>query len=174
LSSPAAADPAAASTPSPRRVGLIITNILFPRESASDYILTMTGDQAAYVGGARWVAPARVLFEEAARGEFLTRTKTAELLNVGDTGTAGFALRLDVTAFEVRLFPGQKMPALVRVAVNARLTAADGKVVGQKEFASEVRLADEGLRPVVKGFDQATQSVLDDVGHWVDAAASPS
>ena len=51
--------------PADKRVGVFKTPTTFTRASASDSILTMTKGQAAYIAGARWVAPASVLFEEA-------------------------------------------------------------------------------------------------------------
>jgi cholesterol transport system auxiliary component len=40
------------------KIGVVLGTVGFPRASTSDGILTVTGDQTAYIAGVRWVAPA--------------------------------------------------------------------------------------------------------------------
>ena len=148
------------------KIGVVLGSIGFPRASTSDGILTVRGDETAYIAGVRWVAPARLLFEEAIQRAFEHHAQRAQIVDVGDVGPASAILRVDVTSFEVRYQGGA--PTVV-VALAARLTRSDGRVLDQRAF-SEARPADSNsVSAIVRAFDGATARVLSDVTAWTDA-----
>jgi cholesterol transport system auxiliary component len=172
---------AASSPPTPpaeSRAGLVLGQVAFPRASTSDGILTTVGDQTAYVAGARWVAPARVLFQEAAERAFEDRSTTSQIVNLGDVGPAAALLRLDVLTFEARYArPGRAPTATIEL--TARLSRADGRLLGQKAFSAEIPAPSDSVSGIVKGLDAATDKVLGEVVGWTDeriaaAATTPS
>jgi cholesterol transport system auxiliary component len=166
------------SSPSPTqaRAGLVIGSVSFPRASTSDGILTTTGDQTAYIAGARWVAPARVLFQEATERAFEAKSTTSQIVNIGDVGPAGAVLRLDVLTFEARYARPGRAPVVV-IELTARLSAPDGRLLGQQVFSAKAPAGSDSVSAVVKAFDEATDKVLADVVRWTDArvaAAAPA
>jgi cholesterol transport system auxiliary component len=151
------------------KTGVVLSTISFPRASTSDGILTATGDETAYLAGVRWVAPARVLFEEAVRRKFEQRARQAQILDVGDVGSAGAILRIDVTTFEARYRRSGGDPA-VTVALSARLTRSDGRVLDQRDFSATKPAGGDRVAAIVTAFDQATDQVLTAVTGWTDSA----
>jgi cholesterol transport system auxiliary component len=144
----------------------VLGTVGFPRASTSDGILTVTGDQTAYIAGVRWVAPARQLFQEAIQREFERHAERAQIVDVGDVGPAGAILRIDVNSFEVRYQSGA--PTVV-VALTARLTKSDGAVLDQRDFSDARPAGADSVSAIVRGFDGATDKVLTDVADWTDA-----
>ena len=171
---PADMAPADAKSPSGReKIGVVLGAIGFPRASTSDGILTVTGDETAYIGGVRWVAPARLLFQEAVQREFERRAQRAQIVDIGDVGAAGAILRIDVTSFEARY---QRGAPTVVVALSARLTRSDGRLLDQRDFSDARSARSNSVSAIVKAFDGATDKVLTDVTGWTDAevAAIPA
>ncbi len=165
-----ASAPAAAPAAGPR-IGVVLGQIGFPRAATSDGLLTVTGDQTAYIGGARWVAPARVLFQEAVQRAFQVKSSQLQLANVGDVGPAGAVLNLQVGAFEARyLSPGA--PPTVAIVLNARMTASDGRFLDQRTFSVAAPAAANSISAIVSAFNQATDQVLTQLIAWADGQAA--
>jgi cholesterol transport system auxiliary component len=171
VDAPASPTPAKGVIESPSgagKIGLVLGAIGFPRASTSDGILTVTGDQTAYLSGVRWVAPARTLFQEAVQRAFDARSKQAQIVSVGDVGPAGGVLRLDVTAFEAR-YPRPGAAPSVAISVVARLNRADGRLLDQRDFSILIPARANSVSMIVKAFDQATDTLLADLVAWSDA-----
>jgi cholesterol transport system auxiliary component len=154
-----------------QKTGVVLAQIGFPRASTSDGILTVTGDQTAYIAGARWVAPARILFQEAVEHAFERDGKAVQIVQIGDVGPAGAVLRIDVTAFEVRYRRQGPSPVAV-IALLARLTRADGRILDQREFSTLEPVASNNVSVIVRALDTATSRILTDVVSWTDQQAS--
>ena len=140
--------------------------ISFPPASGGDRILTVTGDQSAYIGGARWVASSVSLFDAALLKAF-DAPGSPRLVTRGEALAAPSVLRLDVRAFEAR-YPGPT----VRVQVRATLIRnADRTLVGEKMFDAEVPAAGNRQTAIVAAFDQAVGQVLSGLRDWTAATA---
>jgi cholesterol transport system auxiliary component len=150
---------------------VVLGQVGFPRASTSDGILTVTGDQTAYIAGARWVAPARVLFQEAVQRAFQAKSRRLQLINVGDVGPAGAVLNLQVTSFEARYASPGAAPTAA-VAVSARMTASDGRYLDQRTFAASVPAGANSVSAIVSAFDQADDQVLTQLIGWADGQAA--
>ena len=159
--------PAAASAPTAGAPVTVFKGpIAFPPAAGGDRILTVTGAENAYVGGARWVAPAASLFDEALLKAF-DAPGAPRLVARGEPLTAPSTLRLDVRSFEAR-YPGPS----VRVQVRATLIRnADRAMVGEKMFEAQVPASDNRQGPIVAAFDQAVGQVLAGVRDWTAATA---
>ncbi len=149
------------------KIGLVLGTIGFPRASSSDGILTVKGDETAYLAGVRWVAPARQLFTEAMQRAFEQKSVRTEVVNVGDLGPAGAVLRVDVTSFEARYDRSGQAPTIV-VTAAARLTRSDGRLLDQRAFAASKPAAANSVATIVTAFDQATGEVLTNITGWAD------
>jgi len=139
----------------------------FVHEAQSDRILTVDGDQAAYIADARWDAPASQLFDQAETVAFERSSGPARLLRTGDAGAAAVSLRLDVQTFEARYLGGPKAAPTVVVSVHALLVAATSrKVVADKVFESQRAATDNRVGAIVSAFDDATTDVLAHIVDW--------
>jgi len=144
----------------------------FDRGAESDQILTATGDQVAYISGARWVAPAASLFDEAESQAFDQSASRVRLARRGELVNAPVNLRLDVGAFEARYLDGPTAPPTVVVRIRAIITrTADRKVLAVRNFESLKPASDNRVGPIVAGFDAALSDALDQIVSWTDAQA---
>ncbi len=145
----------------------------FNRGADGDKILTMTGDQAAYVAAARWVSPASVLFDEAESRAFDLSGGPARLGRRGELVSAPINLRLDVEAFETRYADGPAAAPTVVVRVRANLTrVVDRKTLAVRVFESQKKVADNRVSAIVPGYDAAVSDVLGQIVAWTNDEGS--
>ncbi len=140
-------------------------SVVLPRAAASDGLLTTTGDQAAYVAGARWVSPAVVLMREAAVRAFAGRS---DVRLTGPDGPASARLDLLVTDFEAD-YPAPGAAPVVRLALTATLTPRTGPVQ-TRTFAVSRTAAENRLAAIVPAYDAAVRDGLGQVAGWVQAS----
>jgi cholesterol transport system auxiliary component len=149
---------------------VVLGQIEFPRASTSDGILTVTGDKTAYIDGARWVAPARVLFTEAVQGAFLAKSQKVQLVNVGEAGPAAAILSIRVTAFEAR-YQGDGPPTIA-ISLVARMTGSDGEFLDERPFSVTEQAQANSISMIVKAFDQGADEILGTLITWSDSQAA--
>jgi cholesterol transport system auxiliary component len=149
------------------KISISLSETQFPRASTSDGMLTVTGDRTAYIAGARWVAPARILFQEAVERVFQSRARTVRIVDVGDVGVAAGSLRIDVMNFEVRYPRPGATPSIV-IDLIARLTRADGSLLDQRSFSIVTPVQGDRVSLIAHAFDEATSGVLAQVVDWAD------
>jgi cholesterol transport system auxiliary component len=141
----------------------------FQREAAGDRILTITGERAAYVAQARWVAPAEVLFDEALTSAFDVSGGKARLVWRGEPAHSDFALRVDVRNFETD-YSGDAPTVLVRVRVV--LARSDRTPVAERVFEARAPAAENRLSAIVAAYDQAVGKVLGEIVAWTNTSVS--
>jgi cholesterol transport system auxiliary component len=163
---PSAPDAVEAKAPT----GLLLGGLTFPRAASSDGILTRTGAEAAYIGGARWVGPASLLFREATDNTF-DRSGSLRLLSRGEVGKASAILRLEVRDFEARYSDPGAPPTAV-VSVDARLSGAAGVYIGARRFEAATRASDNRVGPIVEAMAASTDKVLSDAAAWIEGQAA--
>jgi len=138
----------------------------FPPASQGDRILTATGAESAYIGGARWVAPAATLFDAAVLKAF-DAPGSPRLVERGEPLSAASTLRLDVRAFEAR-YPGPVATVQVRAVL---IRNADRALIAEKMFDAEVPAADNRQGAIVAAFDKAVGQAVSGVRDWTAANA---
>ena len=158
--------PAQASQP---RFAVEALPITFNRAAAGDQILTMTGNQAAYIKGARWVTGAQYLFESALTNAFGADPGPARLKARGEAARADYYLKLEVRTFEVRYLQGQGAAPIVVVTVYAALNkSGERSLAGDHLFTASVPAADNRVGAITAAFDQAATQSLGELTRWVD------
>ena len=148
-------------------VGMLRVTYDFPRAADKELILTRAGDGDAYIAGARWVAPASVLFQEAAERAFETSNPPIRLLQGADNGIATANLRLEVQTFETDYPLGWKGAPMVVVRARTLLFHAnDHNPPLEGHFESRKPIEENRVGQIVAGYDAATADVLDQVVRW--------
>lgn len=141
----------------------------FDPAAAGDKIMTVDGDEVAYIQGGRWASPASQLFDEAVAHGFAASGDAARL--VGASGKADYRLRLTVSHFEARYTNGPTAAPTAVIIVRATLDRqSDLSHVGAKEFEAEVPAGDNRVGAIVAAFDGAATKVVGDLVAWVDQA----
>jgi cholesterol transport system auxiliary component len=165
--------PVGASGP---QVNVLRVMTTFPAAAGGDRILTVDGQQIAYIAGSRWVSPASILFDQAETFAFDGSAGPARLIQRGEMVHAEAELRLDVEAFEAR-YPGSMTASpTVVVRVRAVMTGLGNRnSVEAQTFESRQPVGSNRVGEIVGGFDTATNDVLRQVVDWTNqrAAALP-
>jgi cholesterol transport system auxiliary component len=160
-----------ASVPAPGAAGFAVEAmpITFDRPAAGDAILTMTGEEAAYIKGSRWVGPAQTLFESAMSRAFEAGGGPARLLARGEPSRPDFLLKVNVLRFEARYDQGQgAAPAIVIEAYATLSNTGDHSLAGERLFQAKVDADANRAGAIAAAFDQASRKVLTDLVTWVD------
>jgi len=142
----------------------------FPREAAGDRLLTITGERAAYIADARWVAPAEVLFDQAVSNAFEAQPGRVRLVSRGGPTRADAALRLDVRNFEARY--GQGSSPVVHVRIRAVLVRGQDRAQAMEQIFDAEAPADQNrVTAIVAAYDQALGKVLGEIVAWTNSSA---
>jgi cholesterol transport system auxiliary component len=160
---------AASSAPAVEKsFGVFKTPTVFTRAAMSDRLLSVTNGEAAYIGDARWVSPAVVLFDEAVARAFEADNSRARLVTRGEMAKASVALRLEVRSFETDYVDGPKTAPEVLVEIRAVITRSnDRALLGDKVFVARVKTSENRLAAIVPAYDKATGQVLSEIVTWV-------
>lgn len=161
---------AAKAAPKPmERVGVVRVAGTFTQAAASDRILTVTGEDVAYLANSRWATPAQGLFDEAVLAGFNANAGPAQLISRGEPAKGLFTLRLDVERFETQYDQGPKAAPKVVVQVHAVLVrAADRQVVGDRLLRAEARMPENRVSAIVKGYDAAVAQLVGELVAWAN------
>jgi cholesterol transport system auxiliary component len=162
--------PPSAGAVAPGAVGVLFGGITMPAAAVGDQILTLTGQDVAYVAGARWVVPAGLMLQGDVERAFEARGQHVRLLHRGDFGGAAAVLRLDVGDFEARYDTPGVAPTVV-VSLRATLTRPSGVVIAAQTFTARQPAAENRIAPIVAAYDKAVIDVLSQVVAWSDANA---
>jgi cholesterol transport system auxiliary component len=150
--------------------------ITMPGSAVGDQILTLTGQKAAYIAGARWVIPAGLMMQSDAERAFEARGQRIRLLHRGDLGAAVALLHIDVGDFDARYDTPDSVPTVV-VSLRATLTRPGGGFIAEQTFTTREPAAENRVAPIVAAFDKAVTDVLGQVVDWTEAnapAAAPA
>jgi cholesterol transport system auxiliary component len=149
---------------------VFLGDTMFNRAAAGERILTMTGTQAAYIKGARWVTSAQDLFDAALQQAFDNGDGRARLVRSGTIARSGYLLQLQVHAFEARYPDAAGAAPEILVALRATLADSDARdVVGERSFNAAIRADENRVGGIVAAFDLAVAQVLSELVDWVDA-----
>jgi cholesterol transport system auxiliary component len=152
-------------------VGVLRAGGMFQREAAGDRILTLTGERAAYIAQARWVAPAEVLFDQALSAAFDGAQGRARLVARGEPVRIDYALRLDVRNFETHYDGGRAPVVLVRVRA-VMSSAANREQPVEQVFEARAPAGDNRVGAIVQAYDKAIADVLAQLIAWTNDKAA--
>lgn len=161
---------AAARTGATTPLGL--TPLEFAEASGNDRILTVTGNQVAYVAGARWATPAKIMFAEAMTRAFEHSARNVSLVGRRELRSTSILLDVDVNSFEARYENGQGVAPTVVVNLDARLIRFPERTVLEHKTIEVRRPAGENrMSAIVAAMDAATADALGQLVAWTDATA---
>jgi cholesterol transport system auxiliary component len=156
-----------AGSAAPGAVGVVLGGVTMPAAAVGDQILTVNGQDVAYIAGARWVVPAGVMLQGDAERAFEARGQRVRLLHRGDFGGAVALLHLDVGDFEARYDTPGAAPTVV-VSLRASLTRPGGVLIASQTFTARQPAADNRIAPIAAAYDKAVVDVLGQVVAWTD------
>lgn len=152
-------------------VDVSMRRVDFPEAARGDRLLAVTGAEAAYIMGARWVSPAETLFEESLRNAFLDGAACTVLSN-GPLTRDGLLLSVDVRRFEaVYAAPGAVPDANIVVLLRL-VRPGDRSVVAEERISVSENAGENRQSAIVAAFDRAGAEANRRIVTWTDQQAS--
>jgi len=153
-------------------VQVSLRRIEFPDSVSGQRMLAVTGNEAAYLAGARWVADAEDLYAQSLEMAFASERSGVRLIGGRELTRADAGLDVDITTFETRYAAPGAMPTVV-ISARARLLAMPARTVVSEQIFSVARPADDNrLSAIVSAYDAATQDLNQQIVAWVEANAA--
>ena len=143
----------------------------FPEASRGDRVLAVTGAEAAYIKGARWVSPAETLFEESRRPAFLDGG-TCTVLSSGPLTRDGLLLSVDVRRFEAAYAAQGSVPDANIVVLLRLVRPGDRSIVAEDRISVSESAGENRQSAIVAAFDRATAEASRQIVVWTDQQAS--
>jgi cholesterol transport system auxiliary component len=139
--------------------------------TAGDRILTVNGQQVAYIAEARWAAPAVILFDQALSRAFDDSGGPARLVGRGQAGNSQYVLQLDVRDFAAVYEAGPDSAPVVLVRMRASLTRqGDRTLIAEQTFESKVQTSDNRISAIAAGFEKAVAEMMGKLVAWTNAS----
>lgn len=162
----------AVSTPVASPVQVKLRTIEMPQASQGDRILGITGTEAAYIGGARWVSPAIMLYTNSLEASFAGQARVVRLIGRRELTVVTRMLDVDVRSFETRYDYAEAPPTVV-VAARARLLRfPERTVVAEQTFTISQPAGENRVSAIVEAYDVATRDLNTQIVAWTDANAA--
>lgn len=148
----------------------------FVQAAREDRILGVTGSEAAYIAGARWVSPANVLFSDSLEEAFASQAQRVRLVGPRELTRSNQALDIDVRTFEARYPAPGTAPTVTIVARVRLLNAQERTVSAERVFTVEQPASANRVSAIVEAFDVATRDLNTQIVSWTDqnARANPT
>ncbi len=163
----AAASPATVASP----VQVRLRNVEFPSASRGDRILGVTGLEAAYIAGARWVSPAQQLMSQSIESAFGDQARTVRLIGQRELTPATRILDIDVRTFEARYDYEGAVP-VVTIAARVRLLSFPERLVVAEDVITVSESAGENrISAIAQGFDLASREFNTRLVSWTEVNA---
>lgn len=160
----------AAAVTSGDPVDIALRRIEFTQASRDERLLGVTGTEAAYIAGARWVSPAQELFTDNLESAFATGSSRVRLLGPREITPGSQTLDIDVRTFEARYDMPGGSPTVVVVA-RARLLNRDRSIDAERTFERSVPASANRVAAIVAAFDDASGAVTQDIVAWTEQNA---
>lgn len=143
----------------------------FPQAVREDRILGVTGTEAAYIKGARWVSSADILFSDSLETAFADQATRVRLVGPRELTRSPQALDIDVRSFEARYASPAAVPVVTIVARVRLLNAQERTVAAERVFTVEQRAGENRVGAIVSAFDTATRDIQSQIVAWTDQNA---
>jgi cholesterol transport system auxiliary component len=163
--------PAVASRPVTAPVEVRLHSLEFSQASEGDRLLSVTGTEAAYVKGARWVTSASELFSDSLEGAFAGQAQRVRLLGRRDLTPATRLLDVDVNTFEAQYDAPGGEPVVVISARARLLRFPERTVLAEQAFEVRQPASENRLATIVEAYDLATKDLTRQIVTWTDTQA---
>lgn len=164
------AGPATTSVADPVQVKL--RTVEMPQATQGDRLLGVTGTEAAYIAGARWVSPALTLYGDALEASFASQGRTVRLIGRRELTPTTRLLDVDLRAFETRYEYAGGAPTVVITARARLLRFPERTVVAEQTFTVNQPAGENRVSSIVEAYDVATRDVNAQIVTWTDANAA--
>lgn len=161
----------AAAAPASAPIDLALNRIRFAEAVDGDRILGVTGTEAAYIAGARWVSDADDLFNASLESAFAAQSRRVRLVAPRATQTTTQALDIEVRSFEARYAAPETAPVVVVTAWVRLLDTENRAISAERVFSVQQPASENRVSAIVAAFDTATRDLNAQIVEWTDQGA---
>lgn len=155
----------------PATVQVSLRRIEFPEAVSGERILAVTGNEAAYVAGARWVSDAEDLYTQSLETAFAGSASGVRLVGGRELTRGDVSLDIDVTTFETRYASAGAVPRVV-ISARARLLSLPAReVISEQVFSVNQPAGENRVSAIVAAYDAASQDLNQQIVAWTVANA---
>ena len=165
-----AVGPVAAPVASPVQVKLRALEM--PQAAQGDRLLGITGSEAAYIAGARWVSPALMLYSDALEASFASQARAVRLIGRRELTPTTRLLDVDLHAFETRYEHAGAAPTVVITARARLLRFPERTLVSEQTFTVSQAAGENRVSAIVEAYDVATRDLNTQIVAWTDTNAT--
>jgi cholesterol transport system auxiliary component len=153
-------------------IPLLVRPVDFPEAVRGDRILGVTGYETSYIGGARWVSPARELYASSLEAAFATQATRVRAIGQREASTAQRTLDINIQSFEAQYAAPGAAPVVV-VSARARvLRYPQRTVVEETSLTVRQPAATNSVAAIVEAFDIAVRDLNTQLVSWTEATAA--
>ena len=153
-------------------IQVALRRIEFPDASKGDRMLGITGTEAAYIAGARWVSPAEDLYAQSLQESFLSQASRVRLIGRRELTPTTRTLDIDVRTFEARYEQAGTAPLIVISATARMLRLPERTVVSERTFTVSQPASENRVSSIVAAFDIASRDLNTQIVDWTEATAA--
>ncbi|WP_414977134.1 ABC-type transport auxiliary lipoprotein family protein [Brevundimonas sp.] len=153
-------------------IQVALRRIEFPDASKGDRMLGITGTEAAYIAGARWVSPAEDLYAQSLQESFLSQASRVRLIGRRELTPTTRTLDIDVRTFEARYEQAGTAPLIVISATARMLRLPERTVVSERTFTVSQPASENRVSSIVAAFDIASRDLNTLIVDWTEVTAA--
>ena len=142
-----------------------------PQAAQGDRLLGVTGSEAAYIAGARWVTPALMLYSDALEASFAAHSHGVRLIGRRELTPTTRILDVDIRTFETRYDYAGAVPSVVITARARLLRFPERTVVTEQTFTVSHPAGENRISAIVQAYDAATRDLNTQIVSWTDTHA---
>lgn len=159
------------ASPAASPVEVKLRAVEMPQASSGDRLLGLTGAEAAYIKGARWVSPAEMLYSDALEASFAAQAQAVRLIGRRELTPTTRLLDIDVRVFETRYDYAGATPTVVITARARLLRFPERTVLGEQIFTVSQPVGENRISAIVEAYDVATRDLNTQIVAWTDTNA---
>ena len=148
-----------------------LRSLELPQAASGDRLMGVTGAEAAYIAGARWVSPASTLYGDALEASF-HQSRAVRLIGRRELTPTTRVLDVDVRVFETRYEYAGGTPTVVITARGRLLRFPERTVVSEQTFEVRQPAGENRVSAIVEAYDMATRDLNTQIVAWTDANAA--
>jgi len=148
-----------------------LRTVTFPQASQGDRLLSITGTEAAYIKGARWVSPAAQLYGASLESAFADQARGVRLIGRRELTPTTRVLDIDVRQFETRYDFAGGAPTVVVTARARLLRFPERTVLAEQTFEVSQPAGENRVAPIVAAYDIASRDLNSQIVAWTDLNA---
>lgn len=152
----------------PQRL-LLVMPVRFPAAAAGDRMLTVSGNEMAYLKDMRWISAASILFRDSLTDAVQRRAPDLALADRTTATRADAILAVDVDRFEASYDHGTGSPPTIHIAGSAALIDSATRIaIARRAFSRSIPASTNTIGGLVATIDAGSRQSVVELADWAN------